>query len=397
MTSRHNSRLRALAVATALLGLVLVPVRLQGIFMGVEARLVPVDRLVQNLERELAANPKNAETHINLARLHGMAYALKVEEVPAGGFRPEDKDKPYFGPQPKLIPYQTRPAQTPDAEARAQEHLKKALEHYEQALAIDPNSLVAHLGYGWMLDQAGEDPRAIAEYRRVIEQAWPREQNVKGAMPSQRFYTQEAAGYLIPLLNAERDAAEIKDLRDKESHFAKLPRAITPIAIPLDDNASIHTILDPLARVRFDADGSGLRREWTWITPEAGWLVYDAEDRGRITSALQWFGNVTFWLFWNNGYDALRALDDDGDGELAGAEVQHLAVWHDRNRNGRSEAGEVRPLRAHGIVALSCRYEPGDGLRLAAVSPEGVRLAGGGTRPTYDVILRRGGTLLTMR
>ncbi|HEY7679632.1 MAG TPA: hypothetical protein VIC04_03875, partial [Terriglobia bacterium] len=108
MTSRHKPRLRALAVAGVLLGLVPGPARLQGIFVGVESRLVPVDRLVQNLERELAANPKNAEVHINLARLHGMAYALKVEEVPAGGYRPEDKDKPYFGPQPKLIPYQTR-------------------------------------------------------------------------------------------------------------------------------------------------------------------------------------------------------------------------------------------------------------------------------------------------
>ena len=78
-----------------------------------------------------------------------------------------------------------------------------------------------------------------------------------------------------------------------------------------------------------------------------------------ITSALQWFGNVTFWLFWSNGYEPMRALDDNADGELSGAELRHLAIWHDRNRDGVSDAGEVRPLAAHGIVALSCRYVDG--------------------------------------
>ena len=70
---------------------------------------------------------------------------------------------------------------------------------------------------------------------------------------------------------------------------------------------------------------------------------------------------MTFWLFWSNGYEPMRALDDNADGELSGAELQHLAIWHDRNRDGVSDAGEVRPLAAHGIVALSCGYVDGDG------------------------------------
>jgi tetratricopeptide (TPR) repeat protein len=373
-------------------------VRLAGIYAPFEASLVPVDRLVANLERDLAADPKNATTHTNLGRLHGMAYALKTEEVPAGGFKPEDKEKPFFGPNPTLIPYRVKPAPDPPAEARAKEHLAKAIQHYEAALAIDPKSLQARLGYGWMLDQAGDDARAIDEYRRVIEQAWPAEQKVKAVMPSQRFYTQETAEYLIPLLDPAKDAAEIQDLRAKRDQLVRLPRAITPIAIPLDDRTvSPHQILDPLARVRFDADGSGLRREWTWITRDAGWLVYDVRGKGEITSALQWFGNVTFWLFWNNGYDAMRALDDDGDGELAGSELTHLALWHDRNLDGVSDSSEVRPLASHGIVGVSCRYVDGDGIRLAAFSIDGVRLADGRTRPTYDFILRQLTSTLTRK
>jgi len=36
-----------------------------------------------------------------------------------------------------------------------------------------------------------------------------------------------------------------------------------------------HQLVELRARVRFDADGSALDREWSWITPDAGWLVYD--------------------------------------------------------------------------------------------------------------------------
>ena len=34
----------------------------------------------------------------------------------------------------------------------------------------------------------------------------------------------------------------------------------------------------------FDADGSGIAKRWTWITPRAGWLVSDIRREGRIES-----------------------------------------------------------------------------------------------------------------
>ena len=142
--------------------------------------------------------------------------------------------------------------------------------------------------------------------------------------------------------------------------------------------------------MRFDADGSGLQKSWTWITPDAGWLVFDPQQTGQITSALQMFGNVSFWLFWDNGYQALASLDDNGDGVLSGAELKGLAIWQDANRNGRCEPGEVRPLAAYGIVSLSCRHRVTAGENnVAAVSGDGVRFTDGKTRPTYDVILEQ--------
>jgi hypothetical protein len=100
------------------------------------------------------------------------------------------------------------------------------------------------------------------------------------------------------------------------------------------------------------------------------------------------FGNVTFWLFWNTGYDALQALDDDANGVLKGEELAGLAVWRDDSVDGVSQPGEVHTLAALGIVELSTKHvsedEHGDVL---AYAPGGVRFRDGSTRTTYDVLL----------
>jgi hypothetical protein len=362
---------------------------LDAIYMRPDIENVPVARLVTNLERDLAANPKDAEIHLRLARLYAMAYAGNTDELPttvlAGKDKPA-KQEVWFGHEPSLVPEKVAPGATRSDASKA--FLQKSLNHYKTAVELQGSNLTARIGYGWALEQSGNTTAAIAEYRRVIEQAWPKEQGLKVAMLGQRFYTQEAARYLVPLLDPKKDAAEIAELGNRVQRLSQIVRPITPIAIPLSDGATLKTIIDFSAAVPFDADGSGRERAWTWISAEAAWLVYDAAGRGRITSALQWFGESTFWTFWNNGYEAMRALDDNDDGELRGPELRHLALWRDANGNGRSEPGEVRTLAHHGIQALSCRYSSGDGVYTAAWSEVGVRLATGRTRPSYDVILR---------
>jgi hypothetical protein len=93
-------------------------------------------------------------------------------------------------------------------------------------------------------------------------------------------------------------------------------------------------------------------------------------------------------LFWDNGYQAMRALDDNSDGELRGQELHDLALWHDANTNGKAEAGEVRPLSEWRIVSLSWKHESTpDRLDYAATSRTGVTFADGRTRPTWDILL----------
>ena len=233
---------RSTPAALAAIGIVLLAgARTLAIYQRVDAQKVPVERLIANLERKAAEEPATALHQVNLGRLHGMAYALKTEEVPAV-IRPSTKESkeevPWYGYEPKLIPYPNRPAPSAEAAAAANAHLKKAIAHYEKALEIDPDSLLARLGYGWMLDQSSDKKRAIEQYRRVIAQAWKTEQARRVRLPGQNFYTREAIDYLIPLLDPVADAAEIRELRERQEVLDRLPRAITPIAIPLRDGLS---------------------------------------------------------------------------------------------------------------------------------------------------------------
>jgi hypothetical protein len=369
--------------------LALAAASVSGLFAREETENVPVDRLVRNLEQRVVARPDDVRLLLNLARVHAMAFATKSDTAVAS----KKTGDAWFEPWKPGAWRDVRVRREENAAqgAMAKAHLDKAIAGYEAVLKLDPPNLIAQLGRAWLLERSGDKPRAIAAYRALMVDAYriesiPGEAGARYGEP----VMSEAVDYLIPLLDAVKDADEIADLRKKVKVVRGILRAITPIAIPLRDGLDAADLSDHSARVKFDADGSGLDRTWTWITLDAAWLVFDRHDRRTVNSALQLFGSVTFWLFWQNGYEALDALDDNGDGELRGGELTGLALWHDANTNGRSESGEVRPLAAHGITALSTRFiwDEGDPFS-AAHSPAGVTFAGGTTRPTFDLWLRR--------
>jgi hypothetical protein len=255
-------------------------------------------------------------------------------------------------------------------------------------IKLAPDNLGAALGYAWCIEQSGQKHKAIENYRMVIKTAWEKEKDLKEAGLGWHSVTAEAAGYLIPLLDKDADQKEIATLRERIDKMGTVSRTVTPIVIPLRDGLTARDLEDHTADVAFDADGTGWQQRWTWIARDSGWLVYDPRVTGKVTSALQLFGNVTFWIFWENGYHALASLDDDRDGILAGEELQGLAIWQDLNSNALCDPGEVRPLADWGIVAVSCRYvtEMNRPDRIA-YSPRGVFFRDGSNRPTYDIIL----------
>lgn len=347
---------------------------------------IPVSRLADNLEKMVQQKPKDVNLQFNLARVHAMAYAQKTDSVQV--WRNKENRGAWFGFTPKAVPFKTAKSKTAEQKKEAEKHLQKALKLYEQVYKKQPNHLAARLGHAWLKEKSGKKMEAVHEYREIIKLAWKKEGKLKSGRLGGNYVTVETAGYLIPLLDKKENAQEIQTLQQRAKQLKRLPRPVTPVVIPLRDGLTPEKIVDSTARVKFDADGSGLQKSWTWIGKDAGWLVYDRQGKGKITSALQMFGNVTFWLFWDNGYEAMRTLDDNGDGYLSGPELKGLAIWRDINGNGISEVGEVRPVRDWGIVKLSCRFESNASRDCAAFSPTGVWFEDGSVRPTYDVILR---------
>jgi hypothetical protein len=353
-----------------------------GRFVGVDVERVPVARLIENLEQIARDNPTSVEAQLNLGRAHGMAYAQKSD--------PLTVPKAYHGMEPPSVPFGTvTTAADATLGAAAQAHLEAALKAYRQALELDKDNLVIHLGLAWLTEQAGRKDDAVKQYRTIAAEAWEKEKRLTMLGLGGQTLTGEVASYLVPLLDVEKDKREIETLKDHVATLGKLPYPVTPIAVPLADGLTAADLEAPDARVTFDVDGSGLGREWSWITPQAAWLVSDARRDGKINSGRQLFGNVTFWMFWNNGYAPLAALDDNHDSILTGNELAGLALWRDANGNGVAEPAEVKPLSAYGIVALSYKWQTlNDQPGQIAFSPNGVVFQDGKTRPTFDLVLK---------
>lgn len=214
------------------------------------------------------------------------------------------------------------------------------------------------------------------------------EQPARGWADRTAYVSYEAATAYVRIVNARGprpgDAVRLATAKAAIKAFDDLPpsRAITPILFSLSGARPLADLLDPGATTTFDLDGSGSSQRWPWVAHDTGILVWDPLNSGRITSGRQLFGSVSWWLFFKNGYDALAALDDDGDGELSGRELDGLAVWFDRNGNGESDPGEVVPVGELGITGISCRATERTGE--SPCNPRGLRLNSGAILPTYD-------------
>jgi len=404
----------------------------QALYMRIDTEKVPVERILGNLQAKLKQQPDSIDLHRQLARAHAMAAFSGSEELPvykSGEYRQGRVMYSEFGGDNGTpVDGGFRNERPGGLKGRdIGRNLSSALKHYGESLRLlresdDENEIRSNvksvqLGYAWCLEKAGLRAQALEVYRQTLCIAWQME--IKGAFdveswkkggrlefkdvvkdettsaahPTKRLridrpslgpgvvYSEECIGYMLRLLDKQKDAEEIRILYYHKGQLDKMGRMITPILIPLSD-ASFETLVDREAGVAFDLDGSGLKRHWGWITPKAAWLVFDGKQSGQITSGLQMFGNATFWIFWRDGYQALGSLDANGDQLIEGEELRGLALWHDANGNGISEPGEVKPVSAYGIDQLSCRSETvGPDLRH---SLRGVRFKDGTTRPSYD-------------
>ena len=139
------------------------------------------------------------------------------------------------------------------------------------------------------------------------------------------------------------------------------PLRLDPLSLDLNGDGKIGTL--PLARgVHFDMDNSGFAEKLSWIAPEDGLLVNLADGATRISNGSQLLGNETRLPSGElaaDGFEALAALDDNGDGKVDAqdAAFAHLRVWQDKNSDGIASTDELFTLESLGIVSLATAYD----------------------------------------
>jgi hypothetical protein len=139
---------------------------------------------------------------------------------------------------------------------------------------------------------------------------------------------------------------------------SQMPHLVMSSPIMLDLTGQGINTLNVTAGVQFDINGTGQAISTGWVGQGNGLLVMDANHTGNITSGSQLFGSATVMANGqtaSNGYQALSALDSNGDHTITSADAiwSSLGVWVDANHDGISQTGEVKTLDQLGIVSLN--------------------------------------------
>jgi hypothetical protein len=349
----------------------------------------PVERLVSNVGEYVKSHPQDPKGYYTLGRIHYLAFALKTKTLRYHG--QGDSVTPFndFRPGRAVTP-RVDPLSAQDKERAA--HLQEALRLLKKAIELAPGNALYELGLACVYED-GQPSEGAAEWRELAIGhylaayllAFETDQAIKNQplFGIQTLVSFEAGESYLRLVK-ERGAKEyeapiVKLIEEEIAVLQKLPHGpITPIVLSLRSGATLDGLLAPETRVKFDLDGTGREQSYSWLQPDAAFLVWDPEHTGRITSGRQLFGTVTWWMFWENGYQALASLDDDRDGWLRGRELNGLALWFDRNQNGISDPGEVIPIEQAGIEALAVNADA------SLMNQRGAVLKDGRVLPTWD-------------
>lgn len=367
----------------------------------------PIDKLFQKVRAGLQTNPKNAGAHYYLGRLHSLRFGSDSKTVPVYNYGPGFKSSVVFL-FPQWLTIQVPVTRKPGKLTQAnKEDLLQSISHYKTADELDVKNSLYTFGLAWMLEQgapfAKEVPHprwipgqkadakiwlkeSLRFYRLAFEKSY--KSDLKGSrmidLP-ERYISEQAANGIFRILKSYPDwksrSSEISDLKQQ---IKKLPRSggITPIIFPANGFAELNQLTNPNSVVRFDLRGLGVAENWSWVNANAILLVWDPLRTGRITSGRQLFGNGTWFMFWNNGYEPLAMLDMNNDGWLRGEELRGIRGWQDINVNAVSESGEVRELSEFGVMAICSRPKtnPSGGLSCGF----GIERPFGRVSPSYD-------------
>jgi hypothetical protein len=130
----------------------------------------------------------------------------------------------WFGFNNGHLPFEVRRIDDPAKLKTAKDHLDRAMVRYREVLVLEPESLPARLELAWCLVQAGDKTAAAREFRAVIEAAWIKEKDMNSADWKFPSITAEAFNHLLPLLDKDKDAKEIANLKQRSGQLNAILR-----------------------------------------------------------------------------------------------------------------------------------------------------------------------------
>ena len=125
---------------------------------------------------------------------------------------------------------------------------------------------------------------------------------------------------------------------------------VTPIALDVDYSGAVGNIT---GNFTFDMDSDGIAENlMQWFAPTDGILIY--KEFGTAISGEHLFGDMGSQFA--DGFAKLSIEDVNGDGKLAGEELEKLAIWTDSNSNTTVDEGEISTIASHSIESLSLEH-----------------------------------------
>ncbi|APR79287.1 hemolysin-type calcium binding protein [Minicystis rosea] len=131
----------------------------------------------------------------------------------------------------------------------------------------------------------------------------------------------------------------------------------TPLVLSLD-GAPVEYLAD--ATHGFDVNG-GQSLITDWPTARTPWLAIDRNGDGRIADGTELFGSMSPLASGRraeNGFVALRELDDNHDGRIDQSDPSFvkLLVWSDRDGDRQSAGSEIAAASSWGLVSIELGY-----------------------------------------
>lgn len=151
----------------------------------------------------------------------------------------------------------------------------------------------------------------------------------------------------------------IKEIQDEAENYEKAGDAQPPRDPLIIDLGNPGIELHSLANgVNFDLDNNGFAEKTAWIGSEDGFLALDRNGNGKIDNGGELFGDQVILKDSSkseSGFEALGELDENSDAVIDKNDSQYanLRVWIDANRNGISEANELKALYDTGVISIS--------------------------------------------